>query len=98
MGRIYTRDAWMHRIDISRATGSPLELTAQHDGALVEDVVAEWVSVHGAPYDLVLAGEAGGSWRSNGGEPSLTMDAVEFVRTMSGRASGDGLLARGVPF
>ncbi len=98
MGRIYTRDAWMHRIDISRATGSPIELTAQHDGALVEDVVAEWVSVHGTPYDLVLTGEAGGSWRSNAGEPSLTMDAVEFVRTMSGRASGDGLLARGVPF
>src|SRR5689334_15039664 len=27
MDRIYTRDAWMHRIDIARATGRPLDLT-----------------------------------------------------------------------
>ncbi len=100
MGRIYTRDAWMHRIDIARATGAPLELTADHDGALVEDVVAEWAGTHGAAYDLTLTGVAGGSWRGGEGTAveSLSMDAIEFARTMSGRADGVGLLARGVPF
>ena len=98
MGRIYTRDAWMHRIDIARATGAPLELTAEHDGAFVEDVVAEWAAAHGASYDLVLTGTAGGTWRTGAGVAPLRMDAIEFARTMSGRARGEGLLARGVPF
>ena len=62
MGRIYTRDAWMHRIDLARATGAPLELTAERDGAVVEDVVAEWAAVHGAGYELRLTGPAGGLW------------------------------------
>jgi uncharacterized protein (TIGR03083 family) len=35
---ILTRDSWMHRIDISRATGRPLTLSADHDGVLVGDV------------------------------------------------------------
>jgi uncharacterized protein (TIGR03083 family) len=100
MGRIYTRDAWMHRIDIARATGIPLELTAEHDGALVEDVVAEWAGMHGAAYDLTLTGVAGGTWRAGEGTTveRLSLDAIEFARTMSGRAVGAGLLAQGVPF
>jgi uncharacterized protein (TIGR03083 family) len=100
MGRIYTRDAWMHRIDLTRATGAPLALTAEHDGALVEDVVAEWAATHGTAYDLTLTGLAGGSWRSRGTPEAdpIRMDAVEFARTMSGRSAGDGLLAHGVPF
>jgi uncharacterized protein (TIGR03083 family) len=98
MGRIYTRDAWMHRIDIARATGASLELTAAHDGALVEDVVAEWAAAHASAYHLVLAGAAGGTWRSDAGGAPLCLDAIEFARTMSGRAEGEGLLARGVPF
>jgi hypothetical protein len=99
MGRIYTRDAWMHRIDLARATGAPLELTAKHDGAIVEDIVAEWALAHGAAYDLTLTGVAGGTWRSEQTpQTRLRMDAVEFARTMSGRAAGDGLLAHSVPF
>lgn len=98
MGRIYTRDAWMHRIDIARAAGISLELTAEHDGALVEDVVAEWAQAHGTAYDLTLTGVAGGTWRRGEGTEPLALDAIEFARTMSGRATGDGLLAQGVPF
>ena len=100
MGRIYTRDAWMHRIDVARATGAPLELTSGHDGALVEDVVAEWAATHGAACELTLTGVAGGTWRSVEGAATrpLRMDSVEFARTVSGRAQGDGLLAQGVPF
>ena len=99
MGRIYTRDAWMHRVDLARATGAALELTGEHDGAIVEDVVAEWSSAHGRDYDLRLHGPAGGRWTE--GSPSdaaVSMDAVDFARTLSGRVPGDGLLAHRVPF
>ena len=100
LGRIYTRDAWMHRIDIARATGAVLTLTADHDGVIVEDVVAEWAAAHGRPYDLRLTGPAGGRWRSGSEESAavVELDAVEFARTLSGRAPGTGLLSRRVPF
>ena len=44
---ILTRDPWMHRADISQATGTPLQLTADHDGVIVADIVAEWSDRHG---------------------------------------------------
>ena len=98
MDRIYTRDAWLHRVDLARATGRPLELTADHDGRIVADVAAEWAAAHGQPYRLTLTGPAGGTWsRSQDGE-QLTLDAVEFARVLSGRAEGSGLLTHGVPF
>jgi uncharacterized protein (TIGR03083 family) len=96
--RIITRDAWMHRIDITRATGRELVLTADHDGRIVADVVREWARAHGQPYRLTLSGPAGGTWSAGEGGPSLTLDAVEFCRTVSGRAPGTGLLTHAVPF
>jgi uncharacterized protein (TIGR03083 family) len=61
---VLTRDTWMHRVDVSRATGREPHLTADHDGVLVADVVAEWAARHGRPYRLRLTGPAGGSWSS----------------------------------
>jgi uncharacterized protein (TIGR03083 family) len=98
MGCIFTRDAWMHRVDLARATGRPLELTAEHDGAIVADVVAEWARGHGQPYRLTLTGPAGGTWSRGTDGERLTLDAVDFCRTVSGRAPGSGLLAHPVPF
>jgi uncharacterized protein (TIGR03083 family) len=100
MGRIYTRDAWMHRVDLTRATGAPLELTDNHDAAVIEDVVAEWAANHGADYELVLSGPAGGRWSRGVPAPDgrIRMDAVEFARALSGRAPAEGLLAVRVPF
>jgi uncharacterized protein (TIGR03083 family) len=98
MGRIYTRDAWMHRIDLARATGRPLELTAEHDGRIVADVVAEWGTAHGQPYRLTLTGPAGGTWSRGQDGETITRDAVEFCRVLSGRSAGSGLLAHAVPF
>ena len=98
MDRIYTRDVWMHRIDIARATGRPVELTPDHDGRIVADVVAEWAGVHRRPYRLVLTGPAGGTWSEGTGGEELSLDAVEFCRIMSGRATGTGLLQHTVPF
>jgi uncharacterized protein (TIGR03083 family) len=95
---ILTRDPWMHRVDLARATGVPLRLTAEHDGTLVADVVAEWAQRHGAPYDLTLTGPAGGHWTAGAGADVIEMDAVEFCRVVSGRGEGSGLLTTQVPF
>lgn len=98
---ILTRDPWMHRVDIARATGRDMVLTADHDGRIVADVVAEWARRHGQPFTLTLTGPAGGTFTAgDGGEPGehLELDAVEFCRILSGRATGDGLLAQAVPF
>lgn len=98
MGRIYTRDTWMHRVDIARATGAALELTPQHDGRLVADVVQEWAAAHRQPYRLHLDGPAGGTWCSGADGEAIEVDAVEFCRIMSGRGTGSGLLRTTVPF
>lgn len=98
MGRIYTRDAWMHRMDISRATGREPVLTAEHDGRLVDDVVREWAAAHRSAYSLELTGVAGGSWGTADAGERLVLDAVELCRCVSGRAPGTGLLAQPVPF
>jgi uncharacterized protein (TIGR03083 family) len=99
---ILTRDPWMHRVDIARATGRELVLTPDHDGRIVADVVAEWARRHGQPFDLDLTGPAGGRFVADGADGAdrrtLTLDAVEFCRVLSGRADGTGLLAQPVPF
>jgi uncharacterized protein (TIGR03083 family) len=95
---ILTRDTWMHRIDTARATGRPLVLSADHDGVLVDNVVAEWAQRHGAPYALHLTGPAGGTWSGGTGGEELELDAVQFARTLSGRETGQGLMAVQIPF
>jgi uncharacterized protein (TIGR03083 family) len=95
---ILTRDPWMHRADICRATGADHVLTAGHDGVLVADVAAEWAARHGQPGTLHLTGPAGGSWQTGDGGPLIESDAIEFCRAISGRGHADGLLAVQVPF
>jgi uncharacterized protein (TIGR03083 family) len=95
---ILTRDPWMHRIDIARATGVANLLTADHDGVIVADVVDEWAKRHGQPYTLRLTGPAGGAWSRGTDGPAIELDAVEFCRAVSGRAPADGLLTTQVPF
>jgi uncharacterized protein (TIGR03083 family) len=95
---IFTRDSWMHRVDITRATGREMVLTPEHDGRIVADAVAEWAGRHGRPFRLVLDGPAGGEFAAGvGGEP-IELDAVEFCRVLAGRAAGQGLLTQEVPF
>ncbi|MFF4778918.1 maleylpyruvate isomerase family mycothiol-dependent enzyme [Microtetraspora fusca] len=95
---IYTRDTWMHRVDIARATGRPLVLTPDHDGRIVADVAAEWARRHGRPFRLHLHGPAGGLFIGDGDGEEITLDAVEFCRILSGRGEGTGLLTQPVPF
>jgi hypothetical protein len=95
---VYTRDTWMHRIDLSRATGRPLVLTADHDGRIVADAVADWARLHGRPFELELTGPAGGHYRTGTAGEHHQLDAIEFCRTITGRREGTGLLTTEVPF
>jgi uncharacterized protein (TIGR03083 family) len=95
---ILTRDTWMHRIDVARATGQPPDITAEHDGAIIADVVNEWAQRHGLPFRLALTGPGGGTWSQGSGGAVIEMNAIDFCRTLSGRGQGEGLLATEVPF
>lgn len=96
---IFTRDTWMHRVDISRATGREVRLTAEHDGVLVADIAREWLARHGQPVTLILGGPAGGTFTQGTGGPVVEIDAVEFCRVMSGRSTPTHpLLETLVPF
>jgi uncharacterized protein (TIGR03083 family) len=98
MDVIYNRDAWMHRVDVSRAIGRDMVLTPEHDGRLIDDVVAEWARRHAKPFTLILAGPAGGTYAAGDGGEHIELDAVEFCRILSGRAQDTGLLSTEVPF
>jgi uncharacterized protein (TIGR03083 family) len=84
---IYSRDVWMHRIDISRATGGPLP-DCDSDAAVVAQVVRDlgrfW---DGPPVLLELTGPAGGTWLLGDGEPcaEVRADTVDYLRLLSGR-------------
>jgi uncharacterized protein (TIGR03083 family) len=98
MDVIYNRDAWMHRVDVTRAIGREMMLTPNHDGRLIADVVAEWARRHGQPFRLKLTGPAGGEYAAGNGDEHIELDAVEFCRILSGRALGSGLMSTEVPF
>lgn len=95
---IYLRDAWMHRIDTAQAVRAELVLTADHDGRIVADVVAEWARRHGQPFELELTGDAGGLFRAGSGGEQITLDAVGFCSLLAGRGEATGLLRTIVPF
>ncbi|MFI5041107.1 MAG: maleylpyruvate isomerase family mycothiol-dependent enzyme [Acidimicrobiales bacterium] len=98
---IYLRDLWMHRVDVAHALDRPLELSSDHDGRIVADVVAEWARRHGKPFVLDLAGPAGGTYSQDPRLPEtehVSLDAVEFCRTLAGREQATGLLTTVVPF
>jgi uncharacterized protein (TIGR03083 family) len=93
----FTRDVWAHRIDLSGATGRTMDLTPDHDGRLVADIVGEWASIHGEPFDLVLDGQAGGKFSQGVGGERVEIDAIDFVRVLSGRRPGTGVLSNPLP-
>lgn len=98
---ILTRDPWTHRMDICRALGRAPQLSADHDGVLVADVVAEWARRHGKDFTLHLTGPAGGTWQVGVDGPELELDAVEFCRVVSKRAGAvplESLMTTEVPF
>jgi uncharacterized protein (TIGR03083 family) len=93
----FTRDVWAHRIDICAALGRPMAATADHDGRLVADIVGEWADLHCEPFELVLDGPAGGKFTQGVGGERVEIDAFDFVRTLSGRLPGTGVLRHPLP-
>ena len=93
----FTRDVWCHRIDLHAAIGRPMQLTADHDGRLVADIVAEWAELYGHSFELVLEGPAGGKYTHGVGGERVEIDALDFIRTLSGRLDGSGVLSNAFP-
>jgi uncharacterized protein (TIGR03083 family) len=93
----FTRDVWAHRIDICQATGRDLHATAEHDGRLVADIVDEWTSIYDQPYELVLEGPAGGKFSHGVAGERVEIDAIDFIRVLSGRLPGAGVLSNPLP-
>ena len=93
----FTRDVWMHRVDLAAATGRPFDADAEHDGRIVADIVAEWAATHGEPFALSLGGPAGGHFTSGVGGVSVEIDALEFCRVLTERAPGTGVLRHPLP-
>ncbi|MDO9087312.1 MAG: maleylpyruvate isomerase family mycothiol-dependent enzyme [Anaerolineaceae bacterium] len=98
---IHSRDTWMHRLDICRATGNLFEQSAEHDGriaALVMLDVARQLSnkLDGKAITIELKGIAGGIWKAgNGNEVArLRMDVLDFNIFVSGRYSYEEGLSR----
>ncbi|HEX9039568.1 MAG TPA: maleylpyruvate isomerase family mycothiol-dependent enzyme [Trebonia sp.] len=98
---IYLRDLWMHRVDVASALNRPLELTPDHDGRIIADIVAEWARRHGKPFVLDLTGPVGRTYSHTPDLPEterVSLDAVGFCRTLAGRGHPTGLLTTTVPF
>lgn len=93
----FTRDVWAHRIDIHAAIDRPMHVTADHDGRLVADLVAEWGDRHGQPFELVLEGPAGGKFTRGVDGERVEVDALDFIRTLAGRLPATGVLSNPLP-
>jgi hypothetical protein len=90
---IYTRDWWMHRADLCRATGQRMYLTPEHDGRIVSLVLhdlahklarqpqPETVDLHLID-DIEVAYRFGDKSQT---DVSITMNLIEFNRLASGR-------------
>jgi uncharacterized protein (TIGR03083 family) len=97
---ILTRDMWMHRLDISLATGRAMLLTREHDGRITALVVRDLQQSLGRTLDgairYELTGPAGGSYLIGRGEPAaaIRMDACDFHLLASRYASLDEIRPR----
>jgi uncharacterized protein (TIGR03083 family) len=88
----HSRDTWMHRLDICRATGRPFEQTREHDGRIAELVMVDVADAlarksAGPALRFELTGVAGGTWKIGAGDPAaaIRMDVLDFNIFASGR-------------
>lgn len=94
---IYSRDLWMHRIDIARACDRAVP-PGDGDREVVEQVVRDlgrfWT---GPTVALHLTGAAGGDWLLGSGEPvaHVETDTIAYLRLLSGRSVDPQLTVSG---
>jgi uncharacterized protein (TIGR03083 family) len=88
----HSRDTWMHRLDICRATNREFQQTREHDGRIaalvmrdVENKLKDKLDGRAVLFDLT--GIAGGAFQVGAGEPAATiqMDTLDFNIFASGR-------------
>lgn len=96
---IYSRDEWMHRADLCRASGQKMLLTDDHDRRINElilrDIAVMNLKNPAYTVDLVLTGDILIEYRfGRGTEPdvTITMDLIEFNRRASERIDADEAL------
>ena len=98
---IYTRDMWMHRLEISRTSEREMTLTEAHDGRIIELVMRDLGQMlrrrlRERNIRVELTGPAGGVFDfGSGSDPSATiqMDALAFNWLASGRTSPDEIMS-----
>ncbi len=101
---IMTRDVWIHRLDLCRATGREMVLTAEHDGRITALVVRELAdhlakTVGETSVVLHLTGPAGGRWSMGdaaGPGATITMDACDLHWLAAGRTTAAELQQNGL--
>ncbi len=90
---IYTRDMWMHRLDLCRATGREMVMTPEHDGRIVSLIMRDLVkklaaTLRNTSMVYHLSGKVGGTWHLGAEVPpaaTLHLDVVDFNLVASGR-------------
>ncbi|GEM_PF-638663 len=99
---IYTRDMWMHRLDIHNAIGRVMPLDAGHDRRMVELIVRDLAykavkGLNGRAMELHLTSAAGGVFHIGANvAPSATveLDVPAFASLTSGRENADNVVDR----
>lgn len=99
---IYTRDWWMHRVDLSHATGRAMALSEAHDGRLLALVMRDLAGrieagLHPHTVDLRLTGPAGATFRFGKGltpDATIEIDPLDFSLLASERITPDEARAR----
>ncbi len=100
---IMTRDMWIHRLDICRATDRQMVLSPEHDGQMTALVTRDLTSRLTSKLDrrsvtYELSGPAGGSWRiGRAPEPAATiqMEALDFHWLAAARATAEEVRRQG---
>ena len=99
---IYTRDMWMHRLDLCRATQREMVMTPGHDGRIVALVVRDLEKKLSARLRTMsilyhLSGNAGGIWQLGARvSPATTihLDVLDFNLLASGRLTREDAWSR----
>lgn len=96
LNELFSREIWLHHLDIAQAAGREPELTADHDGRIValvvrdlDPVVASAIGPE-ATVRLDLTGPAGGFWDLGAAGPpeaTIRLDALDLIAVASGRAT-----------
>lgn len=100
--RIFSRDMWIHRLDIADATGRPFDLAGDHNALMLALVVEDTARFlrkarPSANVSLHLSGDGGGDWQLASGEGtpvSLSLSVADFVRRTAGRVPLDETAGR----